>query len=185
MRTIFINDPVAGVSYTMNSKAKIAHKMSTVKDAAMMDKIKSELSAARAKMPLGVEERVVAGVMASGVGTHTVESGKTAMYISEGMPARRITLKPQVKEEQLGTQTIEGLACDGTRTTMTIPAGQIGNERPIEVVTERWYSPQLHTTVMTRTNDPRMGETVYKLLNIKLDEPAESLFAVPSDYTVQ
>ena len=90
-----------------------------------------------------------------------------------------------VKKESLGTQMIEGVAAEGTRTTLTIPAGAMGNERPIEVVTESWYSNQLHTTVMSKTTDPRAGETVYSLKNIRLAEPAQDLFAIPSDYIVQ
>jgi hypothetical protein len=51
------------------------------------------------------------------------------------------------------------------RTTITIPAGEIGNERAIEIVSERWYSPELQLVVMTRHSDPRTGETVYRLTN--------------------
>lgn len=68
---------------------------------------------------------------------------------------------------------------------MTIPAGQIGNERPIEIVSQRWYSPELQTVVMTRNADPRTGETVYKLTGISRAEPPHSLFEVPPDYTVK
>jgi hypothetical protein len=80
---------------------------------------------------------------------------------------------------------IEGVAAEGTKTTLTIPEGAIGNERPIDVVTESWYSPQLKTTVMTKTTDPRSGETVYSLKNIRLEEPAANLFTVPADYSIQ
>jgi hypothetical protein len=89
------------------------------------------------------------------------------------------------KTESLGKQTIEGLEAEGTRNVQTIPAGEIGNERPIEIVFERWYSPELQTVVMTRHADPRFGETVYRLTNISRDEPAKSLFEVPGDYTVK
>jgi hypothetical protein len=74
---------------------------------------------------------------------------------------------------------------DGTRTTITIPAGEIGNERAIEIVSERWYSPELQLVVMTRHSDPRTGETVYRLTNINRTEPVKSLFEVPSDYTIK
>ena len=73
----------------------------------------------------------------------------------------------------------------GTRSTFTIPAGQIGNERPIDIVSERWYSPELQTIVMTRNSDPRTGETIYKLTNIQRSEPMRSLFEVPADYTLK
>jgi hypothetical protein len=85
----------------------------------------------------------------------------------------------------LGTQTIGGVSAEGTRYTRTIPAGQIGNEKPIEIVTERWYSPDLQTVVMFKHSDPRSGETVFQLTNIQRQEPDASLFLVPSDYTMK
>ena len=77
---------------------------------------------------------------------------------------------------------MEGVEVEGTREVTTIPAGQIGNERPIEMVFERWYSPRLQTVVMSRRSDPRMGETVYRLTNVNLSEPPASLFQVPAGY---
>jgi hypothetical protein len=88
------------------------------------------------------------------------------------------------KEENLGTRTIEGVQATGTRRTITIPAGQIGNERPIEIVSERWYSPELQTLVSSRHNDPRTGEMTYRLTRISRAEPAKELFEVPADYKV-
>ena len=87
--------------------------------------------------------------------------------------------------EQLGKQTIEGVEAEGTRATTTIPAGEIGNERPIVITSERWYSPELQTVVMTRRSDPRQGETTYRLTNINRSEPPRSLFEVPADYTIK
>ena len=86
--------------------------------------------------------------------------------------------------EQLGAQTIEGVPVEGTRSTRTIPAGQIGNERPIDIVSERWFSPELKTLVSSRQTDPRMGDTTYRLANIVRAEPDPSLFEVPSDYQI-
>jgi len=80
---------------------------------------------------------------------------------------------------------IEGVEAEGTRTTITIPAGEIGNERAIEIVSERWYSPELQTVVMTRHSDPRFGENSYTLTNISRTEPDKSLFDVPAGYTVK
>jgi hypothetical protein len=88
-------------------------------------------------------------------------------------------------KEQLGKQLIEGVEAEGTRSTITIPAGDIGNERPIEIVTERWYSPELQLVVMSRHSDPRNGETTYKLTNISRADPAKSLFEVPAGFTVK
>jgi hypothetical protein len=92
--------------------------------------------------------------------------------------------KANTKVEHLGSQTIEGVTAEGTRTTVTIPEGQIGNELPIVTVSERWYSPELQVTVMSTRSDPRTGTTTYKLTNINRAEPAPSLFQVPADYTI-
>jgi hypothetical protein len=92
--------------------------------------------------------------------------------------------RQNIKTESLGRQTIEGVPADGTRTTMTIAAGQWGNEQPIQIVTERWYSPDLQTVVLSKRTDPRMGETVSKLANISRSEAPNSLFEPPADYKV-
>jgi len=90
-----------------------------------------------------------------------------------------------VKKEDLGTQTVNGVNAQGTRYTRVIPAGQIGNANPITVVNEQWYSPDLQTMVKIVRNDPRFGQVTYTLTSIQRSEPAASLFAVPSDYTVK
>jgi len=86
------------------------------------------------------------------------------------------------RNESLGTQVIEGVTCEGHRETKVIPAGAIGNERPLEITSESWTSSDLHVLVLRKRNDPRLGETVYRLTNIKLGEPDASLFQVPSGY---
>jgi hypothetical protein len=88
--------------------------------------------------------------------------------------------KEQVKHEELGTQNIEGVSAEGKRDTVTIPAGQIGNERPIDIVSETWFSPELHTTVLRKHSDPRVGETVFRLTEIKRAEPDAGLFQAPA-----
>lgn len=90
-----------------------------------------------------------------------------------------------LKKEDLGVQTIAGISAQGTRYTHTIPAGQMGNEKPIVVMSERWYSPDLQIVVKTTHNDPRFGETSYVLSSVQRQEPAATLFSVPSDYTVK
>jgi hypothetical protein len=90
-----------------------------------------------------------------------------------------------VKKEDLGTQTFNGVASQGTRYTRTIPTGQIGNDKPISIINERWYSADLQVVVKSTRTDPRFGSTTYTLTNIQRQEPAATLFAVPSDYTVR
>ncbi|MGH9771641.1 MAG: hypothetical protein ACRD4Q_08075 [Candidatus Acidiferrales bacterium] len=121
---------------------------------------------------------------------------KTARKLA--LPAKRrekrddATLPPFAQEQRnqtttvsLGTQTMDGLTVQGTKTTRTIPAGAIGNEKPIEISVERWYSPDLLMNVMIKRTDPRTGENVFQLTNIQREEPDESLFQVPSGYTVE
>ena len=91
----------------------------------------------------------------------------------------------QVTREDLGQQQLEGLTATGTRTTTVIPAGAIGNEQPIRVVSEQWYSPELQILVLTKFSDPRSGETTFRLVNVSRAEPDRSLFTVPPDYTVK
>jgi hypothetical protein len=122
-------------------------------------------------------------------------TNKTATKNTFGMrPPRPGAAPPQdrrgptgdnVKTESLGQKTIEGVLAEGTRTTITISAGAIGNEQPIQVVTERWYSPELQTLVLNKRTDPRSGETTTRLANISRAEPSRTLFEVPADYKVQ
>lgn len=91
----------------------------------------------------------------------------------------------EARTETLDKQMIEGVQAEGRRVTVTIPVNQIGNDRPLEIISERWYSPELQTTVLSRHSDPRWGETVYKLTKISRSEPDRSLFTVPGDYTIK
>jgi TonB family protein len=91
----------------------------------------------------------------------------------------------RAQSESLGKQSVEGVEAEGTRETITIPAGEIGNERAIEIVNERWYSTELQTVIKTRHSDPRFGETIYRLTNINRGEQPKTLFEVPGDYIVK
>ncbi len=95
------------------------------------------------------------------------------------------TPNPNVTKEALGTQTINGVSAQGTRYTRVIPAGKIGNDKPINITREVWYSPDLQMVVQSKHSDPRFGETSYSLTNIQRTEPAANLFTVPSDYTIK
>jgi hypothetical protein len=90
-----------------------------------------------------------------------------------------------LKKESLGTQTIDGVIAEGTRTTRIIPAGQIGNEKPLSVVSERWYSADLQIVLKSTRTDPRTGTTTYTVTNVQRTEPAATMFTVPAGYTVQ
>ena len=193
LEMIFINDPVAGVTYALDSRTRTVHKSGSFNftfkgkpGAAGAEGQKFEFKVAPGSPPATGESLVMAVPLGGPAvaGTRALplpEGGGTSTY------AFRNKAGPNANEvkEQLGKQFIEGVEAEGTRTTVTIPAGEIGNERPIEIVNERWYSPELQLVVMTRQSDPRSGETTYKLTNINRSEPAKSLFEVPSDYTIK
>lgn len=127
---------------------------------------------------LDAERKVARKTSASGRGGH--EFGKRIL----GGPLAEERQK-ETTTASLGTQTVNGVSAVGTRITRTIPAGEIGNQKPIVITIEKWYSPDLQETVMTKRSDPRMGETVFQLTDIQRTEPAATLFQVPADYTVE
>ena len=109
--------------------------------------------------------------------------------MADGAPPMMISTaarlpKADIKKDNLGTQEINGVSANGTRMTSTIPAGAIGNDNPIQVVSESWYSPELKMVVKSVQNDPRMGQTTVNLTNLNRTEPDPSLFQIPSDYAV-
>jgi hypothetical protein len=87
--------------------------------------------------------------------------------------------------KDLGTRDFGGVKAEGKLRSYEIPAGEIGNRNPIVVADETWYAPDLQVTVYTKHSDPRSGDTVLRLDNLKREEPAATLFAVPADYTVK
>lgn len=89
-----------------------------------------------------------------------------------------------VQTVSLGTKTIDGLTVQGTRRIRTIPVGQIGNDKPIVITRDEWYSPDLQMVISSTRSDPRFGTTTFQLTNINRSEPPQSLFMVPQDYTV-
>jgi hypothetical protein len=107
-------------------------------------------------------------------------------------PAKTGTSQPSLRDgsnanvttQNLGSNTVNGMLVDGTQTTRTIAAGQMGNTAPIQITSTRWYSPELSVDVSTEMNDPQRGKSTTSLTNISRGEPASTLFEVPSDYTV-
>jgi len=99
-------------------------------------------------------------------------------------PGGKMRHSTDAKTESLGTKTIEGVQAEGTRSIVVIPAGEIGNDKPLQVVHERWYSSHLQIPVVRKNSDPRLGENSYTLTKITQGEPDAALFQVPADYTV-
>lgn len=162
---VFINDPVAGVNYALNAKDRTG--------------MKSNWTPRGHGGPGGTPpNRVQAnGAQADGA---QADGAQAAPRRQRGAS----NPNPNVKMESLGRQTIEGVQADGRRTTVTIPVGQMGNELPIQSVTEIWYSAELHTEVLYKHSDPRMGDTVRKMANVSRSEPSRTMFEAPADYKV-
>jgi hypothetical protein len=152
-RFTVITDPVEGVTYTLDERAKEARR--SPKKFEMMGSVELKVQSIELKK---VADRLEMARHGAAANASTVES--------------------------LGTRQIEGVSAEGTRITSTIPAGQIGNLNPINMVTERWFSKELQMAVLITRRDPRSGETVYRLTNIVRVEPPPDLFTVPSDYRV-
>lgn len=151
---IFINDPVAGVSYSLDPQNKTANKM-----------VRPERPGPGGP---GFRPQGPQGPPPNG------EMRKSAAGNTDNRTV-----------ESLGKQMFEGVEADGTRVTITIPAGQMGNDRPLVTVMERWESAELQVVVYSKHKDPFAGETTYRLTDIKRAEPARTLFEAPADYNVQ
>jgi hypothetical protein len=188
-KTSFINDPVSGTSYTLHHNEKTAFKTWARKiQVGPADEEKAEALARDAEVKAKIEARGSEHMKMKPPhpqGPPGAIGFGGDIRIAMGGPGFAFSGKMDAKKESLGTQTIEGVQAEGIRVTMTIPAGEIGNEQPINIVSERWHSPELQVVVMTRHSDPRAGETTYRLTNINRSEPARSLFEVPSDYTLR
>ena len=167
MKLITITDPVAGFRYTLDPVNKIARKM-----------------------PLGPPPGAPAEGQTAGAGQNVMffsagggggEIMTNQVFVRKGM---QVADGPAPQSEDLGDQTINGIHATGTRVTTTIAAGKIGNDQPINVTSERWYSPELKATVMTKHSDPWAGELKTEFTSVNTAEPDASLFTVPSDYKV-
>ena len=184
VQVVFINDPVSGFTYTLNPNDRTAFKYNVYLP---FEYLKNEM--VDKKMAAEKMKQIVPDVVeGKKIPTRNEPPSKVAVGGPlQDTPADVVKKKiaDNRKGEDLGTQMIEGVQAQGKRTTMTIPAGEIGNMLPIEVVDETWYSPELQTTIMTRHSDPRTGERIYRLTNISRSEPDRSLFEIPADYAVK
>ncbi len=158
--TIMIDDPVAGTAYRLDPSSRTAVQM----PAGNSQELK-RIAEAKAT--------VAGNIFFSTHGAATTKMRMIAKPASEP------------KSETLGKRPIDGIEAEGTRSTMTIPAGDLGNERPIDIVSERWFSPELQTFVLTKRNDPMIGETVFRLSNVTRSDPDPSLFQVPPGYAMK
>jgi hypothetical protein len=166
---VMIDDPVAQVHWTLDAQRKMAMKMP-------LPNIRSGKFGAVAGSGISSSPNFFFTAAGSAVGG----ASSMAVMRDSGSSSDSNNVKTD-----LGTQIIEGVPAQGTRVTRTIPAGEFGNEEPMVITTETWYSPDLKVLVMSKSSDPRMGDTTYTLTNIQRSEPLASLFQAPDDYTVK
>jgi hypothetical protein len=89
-----------------------------------------------------------------------------------------------VRTENLGEQMILGFRARGTRVVTTLPAGQIGNDRPIDIVSEQWFSPELELVMRNMHHDPWIGEFTTTIVRVSRGDQPVSLFEVPAPYRI-
>jgi hypothetical protein len=181
MNSVIITDPVAGDSLILDPASRTAHRAPAMfarvdgGNIAIAGGMRQYSSAGVAGDPAREASAPTRIVVAEGAGERNMTFRATQERMARGAEAK----------EDLGQQTIEGVSASGTRTTTTIPAGAVGNEQPITIVSEQWFSPDLRVLVLTRHSDPRVGETTYRLTNISRAEPDRALFQAPPDYTLK
>jgi hypothetical protein len=159
---VSIMDPVAGYSYSMDDQDHVVHR--------------GQLLIAPLQPKSGVTK--VAPASSSSLGAIPVPHIDIKVTDASGRP------HPRVSSEKLGTETMDGLTVEGVRTTVVYPEGSMGNDRPVKSVTETWTSTELNVPVLSKMNDPRMGESTTKLISISLNDPDPALFQIPDGYTI-
>ena len=203
-------DPVGGFRYSIDPNLKTTHQtiirprgevkivtgvgpVTAVESAALSEKVRSEIKAAVDARAAGqnnviVSEKIREEIRAATTAPAAITRGVVGQITVSDAPGFSMAYSTgsgsqwEKRTEELGTQNIEGVEAEGTRTITTIPAGAIGNERPIEITYEKWYSRDLQMVVMSKHNDPRYGEQTYRLTNIVRSEPDPSLFTLPNGY---
>jgi hypothetical protein len=188
--TALISDPVAHVSFSLDPDGRVALKGEAVifnlktparvpGDDAAVFYYKAPADPGDVERKRMIEQKLTEQQLAN--------AGETREKMTRRAPSWESEDGQRWEEnvEQLPARDVEGVRAEGTRITRTIPAGAIGNERPIAMVTEEWRSADLQVLVSTTTSDPRTGESSYRLMNVVRGEPAAGLFEVPAGYTVK
>lgn len=176
---VFIDDPVNGTAFVVDPGSKSAEKVQRTRK--FLDERNGGDDGTVIMFKSVKDSEIGAQVMPDHVMTkfRDEHDGNPSTIVLDMQDDKR-----NVVNEDLGTKNIEGVDCSGTRKTITIPAGEVGNEKPISIVTETWFSTTIGAVVLSSTDDPRFGKTTYQLANVQLNEPARTLFEPPADFKV-
>ncbi len=208
--TVTIHDAADGSTYILNPRSKTANKIGPHKElgkaAAEMARAHIEQMRKEGKLPAGERREIIVRRLEGAEGEAQANAASAAAGLHVEAPlmgalpnGRELAMRlgplagamadmkwaRKAATKDLGTREIEGVKAEGKLRSYEIPAGEVGNRNPITVSDESWHSPELQVTLLTKHSDPRVGESTYRLTNIRREEPAAALFAVPSDYTVK
>jgi hypothetical protein len=189
--SVTVSDPVAGTSFILEPETRTAWRTETVALTAKVLEAAAvqDVAAARVAPPGPAAAASAARAEKKQREVETMARVALAEYPGEPVDelklARAGRFEGMMTKKDLGERVMEGVTAHGVRTTTVIPAGGIGNEQPITIVSESWRSLDLQVLVATKHSDPRAGETTYRLVNIVRAEQDRSLFEVPADYTLR
>ena len=206
--TVTINDPVSGTNLVLHPQNRTAVRINlaaTARAAADAAQAKIDRMRKDGTLPAGSEEIIVKRVQGIDdaerqriqrdvriqVSRALAENGtaqrSAQMQVAPLMNGAFADVKWSTKAttKDLGTRDFGGIKAEGKLRSYEIPAGAIGNRNAIVVADETWTAPDLQVTVYTKHSDPRSGDVVFRLDNVKREEPAAALFTVPADYTVR
>lgn len=207
--TITISDPVIGQVLTLDPENRRAFRLTGTRPftstfTIRLDDEASEqpadgsvqVSAAAGDSTVSVISGQVqmpesAGAVTSSAGGVSIAALPTTFFVGRfNHPASLLSAAgdgravPEVVLESLGDSQIGGVAATGQRQTTTYPVGVLGNELPIVVTKDTWYSPDLRMVVGSEERDPRFGTISYSVEVLSTEEPDSALFELPADYRV-
>jgi hypothetical protein len=171
-----IDDPVSGYAYVMDDVNRVAHRIALTPSSQRSTAMARRANPAPTAAGRGRGGAVATGTLMSGAPAQ-IQANRPATMSYDMMP-------PQPTTESLGTQMIDGVLAQGTRMTRIIPTGAQGNDGPITITTDNWYSPDLQLNLLTVTTDPRSGVQTTKFTDFSRAEPDPALFMVPVGYSI-
>lgn len=92
---------------------------------------------------------------------------------------------PGTTDQDLGMSTMRGVTVHGLRRTRVLPMQGTGaGAKPIQITDEYWYSDDLHLVILEKHDDPRTGEQIVSVVDVKTAEPPAQWFDPPKAYRV-
>jgi hypothetical protein len=174
---VTIQDPVSGSSYSLDPQDKIATRLPKGLPGQVAVATGDRVAGSGFSISSPPDGSKSAGPVIK------FNSGAGVVVVQEAVASPMS--KADENSQSLGKDVIAGVSADGTRLTTTIPAEAMGNERPITITRERWYSPDLQIVLRSKQSDPRFGVTTYEVTRLERSNPAISLFEVPPDYQIR